>query len=97
MASAAAFTAVSPWRGWQGSRRVCNVRCCVRPGNEARVPLLRLEDVYYNLPMDFENVVFKSLNFSVYPGEFIVVTGQNGSGKSTGRCTPQLPLSFLHW
>ncbi len=37
----------------------------------------------YRVPMDYDKIVFHSLNFSVYPGEMVLLTGHNGSGKST--------------
>lgn len=33
--------------------------------------------------MDYDRVVFKNLNLSIYPGELVLITGLNGSGKST--------------
>eukprot|EP00171_Calliarthron_tuberculosum_P017447 IDg17447t1 len=80
-----AFTTLISPPSWHTGRlhKVCKTKCCAASALPERVPLLRMEEVYYSVPMDFENIVFTSLNFAVYPGEFVVVTGQNGSGKST--------------
>jgi len=38
----------------------------------------------YFLPMNYSVQLFKDMNFEVHPGEFVVVIGENGAGKSTG-------------
>jgi len=48
-----------------------------------RVPLVQLKNVHYCVPMDYDRVIFKNLNLSIYPGELVLITGLNGSGKST--------------
>lgn len=59
--------------------------CCDTSGSAPpqQVPLLEMRDITYHVPMDFENQLFSNMNFKVFPGEFIVIMGQNGAGKST--------------
>lgn len=61
--------------------------CCAGAMASSRTrapPLLRVESVYYRVPMDYDKVVFDTLDFKVHAGEMVLVTGQNGSGKTTG-------------
>lgn len=63
------------------------VLCCAENKNndKARIPLFEMRGVTYSPPMDFDNILFRDMNFKIYENEFIVVVGQNGAGKSTGK------------
>lgn len=67
------------------ARRV--FKCCDGrvPGPEA--PLLEMRNINYQVPMNFELQLFRDMNFKVFPGEFVIVVGENGAGKSTGKPT----------
>lgn len=44
-----------------------------------------MRDINYQVPMNWDVTVFSGMNFKVYPNEFIIVIGENGAGKSTGK------------
>lgn len=62
--------------------RATSVRCCASAKTKEE-PILRMENIEYRVPMDYDRVVFDSVNFTVHAGELVLVTGHNGSGKST--------------
>lgn len=47
-------------------------------------PLLEMRDISYRVPRNWDVRVFNQMNFSVRAGEFVIVIGENGAGKSTG-------------
>jgi energy-coupling factor transport system ATP-binding protein len=44
-------------------------------------PIIEVEDLCYCYPNGFQ--ALRGLNLAVYPGEFVAIVGQNGSGKTT--------------
>lgn len=61
------------------------ITCAEEHNLESRTPLLELRNVSYQVPMNYDVHIFKDMNFKVYPGEFVIVIGGNGAGKSTGK------------
>ena len=53
-----------------------------RDGRTASVPVIRLSnvDVEYK---DASDLTLKNVSLSIYPGEFVIVIGMSGAGKST--------------
>lgn len=65
--------------------RRSSVRACASGARE--VPVLELRNVTYTVPMNYSKKVFSGLDFSIYRGQFILLIGENGAGKSTGAFT----------
>lgn len=59
---------------------------------DVRTPLYEMRGITFRIPMDFDVILFNNMNFQIYPGEFVVMIGGNGAGKSTGmsplQCLP---------
>ena len=47
---------------------------------QAKKPLLEIHDLNFSYN---EDIILNNLNLTVYPGDFITITGENGSGKSS--------------
>jgi ABC-type lipoprotein export system ATPase subunit len=45
-------------------------------------PLIRVEHLYFKYPGD-EDYILKDINFEIYSGEYVVISGPRGEGKST--------------
>lgn len=58
--------------------------CCDSSTPKRKVPVLELRDISYRLPNNFDVELFKKMQFKIFPGEFVLIIGQNGAGKSTG-------------
>lgn len=50
-------------------------------------PLFEMRNISYSVPRNIDLVLFENMNFNIYPGEFVIMLGANGSGKSTGNLT----------
>lgn len=49
------------------------------------MPLLEMRNINYQVPMNFDLQLFTDMNFKVFSGEFVIIVGENGAGKSTGK------------
>jgi ABC-type bacteriocin/lantibiotic exporter with double-glycine peptidase domain len=47
-----------------------------------RVPLITIKDLTWGYPQQTKPL-FKKLNFDVFPGDFTIIVGKSGVGKST--------------
>lgn len=66
------------------------------PNSERRdeTPLLEMRNVSYQVPMNYDVQLFENMTFKAYAGEFVIVIGENGSGKSTGTLIA-LPMQLM--
>lgn len=53
--------------------------------NEDQIPLLEMRNMTLQAHMDFDRYIFKNMNFKVYSKQFVIIIGENGAGKSTGK------------
>ena len=74
-----------------------------RDGRTASVPVIRLSnvDVEYK---DASDLTLKNVSLSIYPGEFVIVIGMSGAGKSTALkmledigflCVDNMPIGLV--
>lgn len=67
--------------------------CCTSGQNDTpSVPLFEMRNVTFQIPFNFDVVLFRDMRFHINPGEFIIMIGSNGAGKSTGMSTTTTSL-----
>jgi ATPase subunit of ABC transporter with duplicated ATPase domains len=62
--------------------RLPDARMCVAQP-DLPPALIDLHGIRYTLPMDFTKKLFRNTDLSIRQNEFVVITGENGAGKST--------------
>lgn len=60
----------------------CTIAMDSRP---AKTPLFEMRNVTFRVPYHEDLWIFDDMNFRIDPGEFVIMLGSNGSGKSTGK------------
>lgn len=51
----------------------------------SETPIFEMRNVTFRIPQNFDVILFKDMNLKIYPGEFVLMMGANGAGKSTGK------------
>jgi ATPase subunit of ABC transporter with duplicated ATPase domains len=59
------------------------VRMCTARENRLAKPLIDLTGIRYTVPLNFAKKLFRGTDLSVRENEFVVIIGENGTGKST--------------
>jgi ABC-type bacteriocin/lantibiotic exporter with double-glycine peptidase domain len=63
-------------------QRMPHVRMCAAQ-RELPHTLIDLRGIRYTLPMNLTHKLFRNADLSIRENEFVVITGENGAGKST--------------